>query len=139
MTGAAEIVAQLPDDGTHWWVLVPNRRGVWARFDSSPFGHGQPFSRPQIANLLRESRFSTVSWSHALYFPPSTRRAVLSAASFVESVGSRVMPAISGVFVVEAVKQVYATTSGKRARRVLLRGRPALVPQPSRFDVSSDP
>ena len=120
-------------------LVVPNRRGVWARFDSSPFGHGQPFSRPQIANLLRESRFSTVSWSHALYFPPSTRRAVLSAASFVESVGSRVMPAISGVFVVEAVKQVYATTSGKRARRVLLRGRPALVPQPSRFDVSSDP
>lgn len=28
MTGAAEIVAQLPDDGTHWWVLVPNRRGA---------------------------------------------------------------------------------------------------------------
>jgi hydroxymethylglutaryl-CoA lyase len=28
MTGAAEIVAQLPDDGTNWWVLVPNRRGA---------------------------------------------------------------------------------------------------------------
>jgi hydroxymethylglutaryl-CoA lyase len=28
MAGAAEIVAQLPDDGTHWWVLVPNRRGA---------------------------------------------------------------------------------------------------------------
>ena len=27
MAGAAEIVAQLPDDGTNWWVLVPNRRG----------------------------------------------------------------------------------------------------------------
>ena len=38
-------------------LVVPNRRGVWARFDSSPFGHGQPFSRPQIAALLRESRF----------------------------------------------------------------------------------
>jgi len=28
MVGAAEIVAQLPDDGTNWWVLVPNRRGA---------------------------------------------------------------------------------------------------------------
>jgi hydroxymethylglutaryl-CoA lyase len=28
MAGAAELVAQLPDDGTHWWVLVPNRRGA---------------------------------------------------------------------------------------------------------------
>jgi hydroxymethylglutaryl-CoA lyase len=28
MAGAAELVAQLPDDGTNWWVLVPNRRGA---------------------------------------------------------------------------------------------------------------
>ncbi|MEP7115532.1 MAG: hydroxymethylglutaryl-CoA lyase [Ilumatobacteraceae bacterium] len=28
MAGAAEIVAQLPDDGTNWWVLVPNLRGA---------------------------------------------------------------------------------------------------------------
>ena len=26
------------------FLVVPNRRGVWARFDTSPFGHGQPFS-----------------------------------------------------------------------------------------------
>ena len=28
MADAAEVVAQLPDDGTNWWVLVPNRRGA---------------------------------------------------------------------------------------------------------------
>jgi hydroxymethylglutaryl-CoA lyase len=28
MAGAADIVARLPDDGTNWWVLVPNRRGA---------------------------------------------------------------------------------------------------------------
>lgn len=120
-------------------LVVPNRRGVWARFDSSPFGHGQPFSRPQIASLLRESRFSITSWSHVLYFPPSSRGAVLSAARFLESAGAKVMPAVSGVLVVEAVKQVYATTSGKRARRSVLRGRPTLLPLPSRFDASGDP
>jgi SAM-dependent methyltransferase len=113
-------------------LVVPNRRGVWARFDSSPFGYGQPFSRPQLSALLRESQFSIVSWSHALYFPPSTRGAVLSSAKFIEGMGSRLMPALSGVIVVEAVKQVYATASGKRARRFSARPRPALTPVPSR-------
>jgi hydroxymethylglutaryl-CoA lyase len=28
MAGAAELFARLPDDGTRWWVLVPNRRGA---------------------------------------------------------------------------------------------------------------
>lgn len=120
-------------------LVVPNRRGVWARFDSSPFGHGQPFSRPQIAALLRESRFSIASWSNALYFPPSPRAAVLSTARFMESAGAKVMPAVSGVLIVEAVKQVYATATGKRVRRSMLRGRPALVPLPSQLEPSSDP
>src|SRR5438270_7851947 len=26
-------------------VIVPNRRGVWARIDTTPFGHGHPYSR----------------------------------------------------------------------------------------------
>jgi SAM-dependent methyltransferase len=120
------------------FLVVPNRRGVWARFDSSPFGYGQPFSRPQLSRLLRESQFSAVSWSHALYFPPSTEGMVLSSATAFESIGSRVMPAISGVIVVEAVKQVYATTSGKRVRRFAVRPRPALLPIPSRRGMTAD-
>jgi SAM-dependent methyltransferase len=118
-------------------LVVPNRRGVWARFDSSPFGYGQPFSRPQLSTLLRESQFSAVSWSHALYFPPSTKGMVLSSATAIESIGARLMPAVSGVIVVEAVKQVYATTSGKRARRFAGRQRPALLPDPSRRGMHS--
>src|SRR6516164_5684893 len=29
-------------------IVVPNRRGVWARLDTTPFGHGRPYSRSQI-------------------------------------------------------------------------------------------
>lgn len=112
-------------------LVVPNRRGVWARFDTSPFGHGQPYSRPQLSALLRESQFSVISWAHALYFPPSTSSAILSAAPAIESIGSRLMPALSGVIVVEAVKQVYGIASGKRARRLLARTRPTLAPIPA--------
>jgi SAM-dependent methyltransferase len=119
-------------------LAVPNRRGLWARFDSSPFGHGQPFSRPQLSALLRKSQFSVVSWSHALYFPPSSRAMIHSSAQVLEGIGSLIMPAISGVIIVEAVKQVYATIKGKRARQLAPRRRPALVPLPSRRDPASD-
>jgi SAM-dependent methyltransferase len=114
------------------FLIVPNRRGVWARFDASPFGHGQPFSRPQLSALLKESQFSVVSWSHALYFPPSARSAMLSAAPALEGLGSRLMPALSGVIIVEAAKQVYAVAAGKRLRRLPARTRPALAPVPAK-------
>jgi SAM-dependent methyltransferase len=120
-------------------LVVPNRRGVWARFDSSPFGYGQPFSRPQLSVLLRESQFSVVSWSHALYFPPSPSSAVLSAAPALESFGSRLMPGVSGVIIVEAVKQVYAVASSRRVRRLSPRTRPALAPVPTARRMKADP
>ncbi len=112
-------------------LVVPNRRGVWARFDSSPFGFGQPFSRPQLTALLRESQFSVVSWSSALSFPPSNRGLVLKAAAAMERAGARIMPGVSGVVIVEAVKQVYAIASAKRVRRLSPRLRPVLRPVPT--------
>lgn len=113
-------------------LVVPNRRGLWARFDSSPFGHGQPFSRPQLAGLLRESQFSAVSWSQALFFPPSGRSVVLSSAQFCESAVGKLMSGLSGVIIVEAVKRVYAIATGKRIRRQVPRIRPLLLPNPAR-------
>ncbi len=38
--------------------VVPNRRGLWARMDTTPFGHGRPYSRAQITQLLRETWFT---------------------------------------------------------------------------------
>src|ERR1700710_2319583 len=46
--------------------VVPNRRGLWARMDTTPFGHGRPYSRPQIIQLLRDAWFTPVSWGDAL-------------------------------------------------------------------------
>ena len=55
-------------------IVVPNRRGVWARFEHTPFGTGRPFSRGQLTELLREANFTPAAWSDALFFPPSRRR-----------------------------------------------------------------
>jgi SAM-dependent methyltransferase len=114
-------------------LVVPNRRGMWARFDSTPFGYGQPFSRPQLASLLKEARFSIMSWSQALFMPPIDRRPFLSSAGALERFGKWLMPRFAGVIIVEAVKQVYAT-SGRRARRLVPRLRPVLAPAPARLE-----
>ncbi len=112
-------------------LVVPNRRGLWAAFDSSPFGYGQPFSRTQLGGLLKEARFSPVSWTHALQMPPLAKGFVLSSAGAIERLGDWINSRFAGVIIVEAVKQVYAFSSGKRVRRLMPRLRPALLPAPS--------
>jgi SAM-dependent methyltransferase len=37
--------------------VIPNRRGLWARMDTTPFGQGRPYSRLQIMHLLRETLY----------------------------------------------------------------------------------
>ena len=50
--------------------VIPNRRGVWTRTDTTPFGHGRPYSRPQITQLLRQTWFTPTAWGEALFMPP---------------------------------------------------------------------
>ncbi len=51
-------------------IVLPNRRGPWARADNTPFGHGRPYSRSQVTQLLRETWFTPAAWSEALHMPP---------------------------------------------------------------------
>src|SRR5258708_15432493 len=53
--------------------VVPNRRGLSARLGTTPFGHGRPYSRSQIVQLLRETWFTPAGWSEGLYVPPLAR------------------------------------------------------------------
>jgi len=85
--------------------VVPNRRGVWARLDTTPFGNGRPFSRGQVVALLREALFTPVGWTEALYAPPS--RWFLRTAPAWERLGASLSLPFSGVLVVEATKQLY--------------------------------
>ncbi len=44
----------------------------------------------------------------ALYLPPTKRRVVLRSGPLLEKTGRRVAPALAGVIITEAVKDVYA-------------------------------
>jgi SAM-dependent methyltransferase len=97
--------------------IVPNRSGLWARRDVTPFGFGRPYSFSQLEALLRSHRFSTERYAAALYAPPSHRKFLLQTAYFWERLGRRFEPkVIAGALIVEASKQVYARppSSGSR-------------------------
>lgn len=102
-------------------LIVPNRRGVWARLDSTPFGQGRPYSRSQLETLLVESLFTPTAWSGALYFPPFDRKILRRSAPAVERAGLRLSGAFAGVTLVEAKKEVMAPTAVVRAKPRVLR------------------
>jgi SAM-dependent methyltransferase len=112
-------------------VVAPNRRGLWARIDTTPFGHGQPFSRSQLKHLMRETWFSPEAWAETLYVPPLRSRFLLRTAVAWERVGLGLGLPFSGLHVVEATKQFHQPVAARRktARRAA-RLSPVLVPAP---------
>ena len=134
LEGAPEADAML---GEVWRVLsgggrvlvaVPNRRGIWARLDLTPFGAGSPFTLNQLTRLLRETAFTPLGHAHALYMPPSNSRMLLGAAPAWEKIGARWFPGFSGIVMVEATKQLYARTKIEPARARRIAYRPAATP-----------
>jgi|KBSSwiStaDraftv2_1062776.scaffolds.fasta_scaffold22462_5 SAM-dependent methyltransferase len=119
-----------------WRVLAPSgrvivavtaRNGVWGAAESTPFGHGRPYSRRQLGELLREAGLEPSGWTRALYVPPVPWMARWAEA--FEQAGSRLWPGFAGVMLMEAVKQTFAVKpKGLRVRARVLR--PSLAPAP---------
>lgn len=95
-------------DGGKLLVVIPNRRGIWARLESTPFGQGRPYTPSQLARLLRDTMFSPETSATALFVPPFRSRMVLRSAPAWEKLGARWFPTFAGVLLVEAGKQIYA-------------------------------
>src|SRR5262245_1904954 len=115
--------------------VVPNRRGLWARMDTTPFGHGRPYSRSQIVQLLRDAWFTPTSWGEALFMPPISRGWFLRSSVAWERTGVVLWGPFAGVHIVEATKQVYRAIPARRERRQLVPAlNPALAPTPRVID-----
>lgn len=114
-------------------VTVASRNGLWANTERTPFGHGRPYSRSQLVELLREAELEPAGWTRALYVPPVGWMA--GWAEGFEQAGSRLWPGFAGLLLVEAVKQTFAVKP--HARRVRARvARPVLAPAPGAQPVS---
>src|SRR4029077_5165669 len=98
-------------------VVAPNRRGIWARLDRTPFGSGRPYTMSQLSRLLRDDQFTPVGTDTALFIPPARKRVILRSAAAWERIGKRWFPTFAGVVLVEATKQISAKQAPARAPR----------------------
>ncbi|ATQ41713.1 class I SAM-dependent methyltransferase [Caulobacter mirabilis] len=87
-------------------VAVAARNGLWSNAEGTPFGHGRPWSRRQLENVLREADLEPSGWTRALYAPPFTWTARW--AEGFEQAGAWLWPPFAGLILMEAVKQTYA-------------------------------
>ncbi len=113
----------LKDDGV-LLVLVPNRLGLWALRESTPFGHGQPYSPGQLEALLQRQMFRVERREAALFMPPFRSRLLLRGAGAWERLGDALWPSLGGVTLVEARKDMFA---GLPVQAVAAKGRRRVV------------
>lgn len=109
-------------------VVVPNRRGIWARLDHTPFGAGRPYSAGQLARLLVANSFTPTATSTALGFPPMRGRWWQRTAPGIERITRHFMPMVAGAIVMEATKRIHQGVPARKrkSRRVFA---PVLAPQ----------
>ncbi|MFP4314454.1 MAG: methyltransferase domain-containing protein [Alphaproteobacteria bacterium] len=104
-------------------VIVPNRNGLWARGDWSPFGQGTPYSATQITHYLKDNGFIHERTDEALFMPPYKAGIFLKSAGWFEYLGRNCAPFVAGVHMVEASKQLYARPTNQGGSKVSVRGR----------------
>ena len=111
-------------------VIAPNRSGLWAKAESTPFGHGRPYSGRQLCRLLQRHGFIPRQTRRIAFMPPVAGQFFQRFAPTIERIGSCCWPAMGGVLLVEADKMLYAP-SGKASKlqRRETAATPALVGQ----------
>ncbi len=103
--------------------IVPNRRGLWAHSDNTPFGTGRPYSSHQLKRALRKQGFLVERFWCALFMPPFQVRLSMALSEVWERGVGWLFPGFGGLVVMEASKQIYSTILMKkreRSRRLVL-------------------
>jgi SAM-dependent methyltransferase len=121
--------------------VVPNRSGLWARRDRTPFGFGRPYSLGQLEAQIKRHDFVPERHAAALFAPPSEQGFWMKSAELMERMGARVSSYYAGgVILLEVSKRVYAPTRPGLAERVrkplrILEGVPKPVGASGRSEV----
>ncbi|MDJ0828005.1 MAG: class I SAM-dependent methyltransferase [Rhodobacter sp.] len=112
--------------------VLPNRSGLWARNDATPFGYGRPYSLGQLEAQLKRHDFVPEDHVSVLYQPPSTRRFWMKTAPFWEKTG-RSIPAVmaGGVMMVVASKRHPPSRKGVGEAVRVLNPLDVLAPKPA--------
>ncbi len=97
-------------------LVVPNRRGLWARSDNSPFGQGRPFSRTQLLKLVSDSLFEVKIARRILYAPPIEHPIINKVCNHFEKIGATLWPTFGGLLFFELKKRVLIEPPTEKGR-----------------------
>jgi SAM-dependent methyltransferase len=97
-------------------MIVAHRRGLWARAESTPFGHGQPYTKGQLMGLLEDSMFQPTASARVLYAPPINWGLVTGAGEAWERTGRFAWGGFGGILMVEAIKRLSIEPTGRPVR-----------------------
>ncbi len=117
-----EVWRLLKDDG-QLIIVAPNRRGLWAYAETTPFGHGQPYSQAQITRLLQGLFFRVETEETCLFAPPLNWGPALRAFNLCERTGRLLPPQLAGLNIVAASKDLHGLIPARHraaGRRVLV-------------------
>lgn len=99
--------------------VVPNRSGMWARRDGTPFGFGRPYSLGQLEAQLKDFDFIPERHAAALFAPPSDKRFWLKSADVLERLGAKLSRnRAGGVILIEVSKRIPARRKPGLAQHV---------------------
>ena len=97
-------------------VVVPNRLRTWSAAEATPFGHGKPYSKRQLFQLMTDQMLPPDDWCTVLMMPPFQWRG----APRLMAVGERVIRVLGrnlgGALMVCARKQVYGALPKRAAK-----------------------
>lgn len=109
-------------------VIIPNRSGIWARREHTPFGFGRPFSMSQAEALFSRHGFEILRRFGALYAPPMRSRIGLRTQNLWEwGLGRKHKPLFAGALILEIAKRRGGEPITARRRKPVL-AQPDLVP-----------
>lgn len=105
-------------DGGRLVVVVPNRRGMWAHMEGTPFGQGRPYSAAQLRRLCQAHMFTPRRLEEVLFVPPFPWRGFLRGAAAWDAVGRVFLPGFAGLLVLEVEKTVLAPLTAEEVAPV---------------------
>lgn len=103
--GVIAEAARVLGPGGRMMVIVPNRAGLWARRDRTPFGFGRPYTLGQLESQLVRHGFQPTGHCAALFQPPSHQAFWLRTGPVMERFGQKLTGRFAGgVLMVAAAK-----------------------------------
>ena len=113
--------------------VAPNRTGLWARRDATPFGYGRPYSVSQLERQLQEHGFEPERQAAALWAPPSHKGFWLNVSGACERMGRSVdAQRLAGAILIETSKLAFAAprAGSKVSARTPIEALGGLAPAP---------